>query len=47
MLEKAKTFLSNLRAHWTAPPEGYFVPHKETIGMSVGKFGYHLSMTLF
>ena len=47
VLEKAKTFLSDLRTHWTTPPEGYFVPHKETIGLSVGRFGYQLSIVMF
>jgi len=46
MLEKLKTTLSDMRAQWTVPAAGNYVPYKEVMGVSVGKLGYYLSSSL-
>ena len=46
LLSQAKTALAGVRAHWSAPPEGYSVPYKEIMGLSVGKFGYYMAIAL-
>ena len=46
LLRQAKTALAGVRAHWSAPPEGYSVPYKEVMGLSVGKFGYYMAIAL-
>jgi len=46
LLEKAKAALRGLRAHWTTPAQGYYVPHRETAGLSIGMFGYYMALRL-
>gem|GEM_PF-6077892 len=46
MAEKLKVSLSGLRTYWDTPPEGYSVPYKEVAGLSIGKFGYYLVLSL-
>ena len=46
LTEQVKNVLAGVRAHWLVPPEGYSVPYKEVMGLSVGKFGYYMAIAL-
>ena len=36
---KVKNLVSSVKAHWTTPPEGRYVPYKEIAAYSVGGIG--------
>jgi len=46
LIQQAQSALSGIRAHWSVPAEGYSVPYKEVMGLSVGKFGYYMAIAL-
>jgi len=47
LIGKAKTIVTDFFTYWHTPKEGYYVPNKEFVGMSVGKLGLHLGQSLF
>lgn len=46
MQEKRKAFLKNIRAHWSSPAPGRYVPFREILSYGVGGMGVHFATTL-
>lgn len=45
-MQKQKAFLKNIRAHWSSPAPGRYVPFKEILSYGVGGMGVHFATTL-
>lgn len=45
-MQEQKAFLKNIRAHWSSPAPGRYVPFKEILSYGVGGMGVHFATTL-
>ncbi|MCL2106781.1 MAG: MFS transporter [Oscillospiraceae bacterium] len=46
LIGQAKEMITDFTVHWSKPAKGNYVPYKETVAFSVGKFGYIWAIAL-